>query len=170
MKKNVWMAFSMAIVMAIILTLSGCGGSQQAVMTEPMIEEPEMDTGLLEGEVVTEEIQPIQPKEMQDINFDFDRFDLSPESRAALADNAAWIENNPGVTVQIEGHCDERGSSQYNLALGDRRAKSVYNYLINLGLSASRLSSISYGEEMPTCGEPTEGCWAKNRRAHFSVK
>ena len=139
--------------------------------TEPVEQQAQPEaTGVEPGEVVTEEIQPVQPKGLSDIYFAYDRYDLSPEARATLADNAAWLENNPGVRVQIQGHCDERGSNQYNLALGDRRAKSAYNYLINLGVPADRLSTISYGEEMPQCTEHTEACWAKNRRAHFQVQ
>jgi peptidoglycan-associated lipoprotein len=162
----------MAVAMAALLALSGCAGSQKKGTTAGTgMEGAEgAGTGLAEGQMGSEEIQPIQPKEMTSIGFDYDRFDLSPEARSVLADNAAWMENNAGVNVQIQGHCDERGSNEYNLALGDRRAKSAYNYLVNLGISPSRLSTISYGEELPLCRAASEQCWGQNRRAQFVVK
>lgn len=166
MKKNGWMALSLIVGMILSLGFYGCAGRQE-VATPTEVDETVV---VEETDIITEEIEPIQPKQMSDIFFDFDRFDLSPDDRAVLADNAAWLENNPGAKVQIQGHCDNRGSNEYNLALGDRRAKSAYNYLINLGVSASRISTISYGEEMPQCTQLTEGCWAKNRRAYFNVK
>jgi peptidoglycan-associated lipoprotein len=171
MRRNRWMAFSMMIGLVIFMALTGCAGHKESMVTEDTMKDLEAaEKGLKEGGVISEEIQPIQPVEMQDISFAYDRYDLSPGDRATLADNAAWMENNPDAQVQIQGHCDERGSNQYNLALGDRRAKSAYNYLVNLGVSKSRLSSISYGEEMPACSEQNESCWANNRRAHFMIK
>lgn len=171
MKRRGWMALGLMLGLGILLVFSGCAKKQMVKEEGPGMEEAgPVGSGMEEGEVVTEEIQPIQPKEMKDIYFEFDRFDLSSDARATLADNAAWLQNNPGGTVRIEGNCDERGSNEYNLALGDRRAKSAYNYLINLGVSPSRLSTISYGEEKPQCTEHTESCWQKNRRAHFSAK
>ena len=80
---------------------------------------------------------------------------------------AAWLRANANVTVTIEGHCDERGTNEYNLALGDRRADSAKAFLVDLGIAASRLTTISYGEERPLCTQKTEECWAKNRRDHF---
>ena len=106
---------------------------------------------------------------IRDVNFDFDRYDLRPEMREILKSHAAWLKANPQVKVQIEGHCDERGTNEYNLALGAKRAESVKRYLIDLGVSPATLSTISYGEELPLCKEQNEGCWAKNRRAHFAV-
>jgi len=107
---------------------------------------------------------------LRDINFEFDRYDLSPDMRAILKSHAAWLKANPQVKVEIEGHCDERGTNEYNLALGAKRAESAKRYLSDLGISPSRLSTISYGEELPLCKEQNETCWAKNRRAHFVVK
>ncbi|HXG51987.1 MAG TPA: peptidoglycan-associated lipoprotein Pal [candidate division Zixibacteria bacterium] len=107
---------------------------------------------------------------LRDVNFDFDRYDLRPDAREILKGHAAWLKANPGVRVEIEGHCDERGTNEYNLALGARRAETVKRYLVDLGISADRLSTISYGEELPLCKEQSEACWAKNRRARFVVK
>jgi len=107
---------------------------------------------------------------LRDVNFDFDRRDLRPGAREILKGHAAWLKANPQFRVEIEGHCDERGTNEYNLALGAKRAEIVKRYLIDLGISGSTLSSISYGEELPLCKEQNEACWAKNRRAHFVVK
>ena len=97
--------------------------------------------------------------------FDFDRYDVKDEGRATLQRQAAWLKKYPNVSVQIEGHCDERGTREYNLALGSRRATAAKDYLISLGVEASRVSTISYGKEKPVCVESTESCWAQNRRA-----
>jgi peptidoglycan-associated lipoprotein len=108
--------------------------------------------------------------ELKDINFDFDKYDIRPEDAKTLDANAAWLKSNAEQLVLIEGHCDERGTNEYNLALGERRAKSTMNYLVSQGVQASRITIISYGEERPLCTEHTEQCWARNRRAHFLVK
>ena len=97
--------------------------------------------------------------------FDFDRYDIKDEGRTTLQRQAAWLKKYPNVSLQIEGHCDERGTREYNLALGDRRANSARDALVSLGVSASRIKTISYGEERPDCVESSEACWAKNRRA-----
>jgi peptidoglycan-associated lipoprotein len=87
-----------------------------------------------------------------------------------LVANARWLKSNPTASVLIEGHCDERGTREYNLALGDRRAKATRDDLVSLGIDGSRMTLISYGKERPLCSERTEACWAQNRRAHFLVK
>lgn len=104
-----------------------------------------------------------------DVLFDYDSYDLSSDGRSTLQSNANWLRNNSLVRVEIEGHCDERGTVEYNLALGAKRAKAVRDYLVSLGVSPERLSTISYGEELPLCRDMTEGCWQQNRRAHFLV-
>jgi peptidoglycan-associated lipoprotein len=104
-----------------------------------------------------------------DINFDFDKYDLKPRAREILADKAHFMKNYPTVKVLIEGHCDERGTNEYNLALGERRARAAMNYLISLGIDANRISIISYGEERPLDPGHNEEAWAKNRRAHFVI-
>jgi peptidoglycan-associated lipoprotein len=107
---------------------------------------------------------------LDDIHFDFDRYDIRPEDARILDKNAAWLKDHTNERLMIEGHCDERGTNEYNLALGDRRAKATQSYLIAQGVTSSRISLISYGEERPLCTEHNEACWAKNRRAHFLVK
>ena len=106
---------------------------------------------------------------LKDVFFDFDKYDIRPNDAKILDTNAAWLKSNDNL-VLIEGHCDERGTNEYNLALGERRAKATMNYLVSQGVQASRITIISYGKERPTCTEHSEGCWAKNRRSHFLVK
>ena len=108
--------------------------------------------------------------ELADVFFEFDKYDIRPPDVKILDTNANWLKSNPGHLVLIEGHCDERGTNEYNLALGERRAKSTMNYLVSQGVQANRITIISYGEERPQCSEKSEGCWSKNRRAHFLVK
>ena len=104
---------------------------------------------------------------LKDISFNFDSTSLSETARATLKANADWLKANPSARVQIEGHCDERGTAEYNMALGAKRAQAAMDYLSTLGVAANRLSTISYGEEIPVCKEHNEDCWAKNRRARF---
>ena len=106
---------------------------------------------------------------LKDINFDFDRYSLQPEARQTLKANAKWLKDNPSGRIEIEGHADERGTNEYNLALGARRAQTVKDYLSALGIASDRLSTISYGEELPVCKGQGESCWQKNRRAHFVI-
>jgi len=108
--------------------------------------------------------------ELTDVFFDFDKYDIRPGDAKTLDSNASWLKSNPNHLVLIEGHCDQRGTNEYNLALGERRAKSTMNYLVSQGVQANRITIISYGEERPQCTEHNEACWAKNRRAHFLVK
>ena len=106
----------------------------------------------------------------EDIYFNFDRSDLKPEAQEILKGKAEWLRNNPRESVIIEGHCDERGTNEYNLALGDRRAQSAKNFLIDLGIAESRLTTISYGEERPADPGKNEEAWSKNRRDHFVLE
>lgn len=106
---------------------------------------------------------------MERIHFDFDQFTLSAEARSVLGDNAKYLKANSGVQAVIEGHCDERGSDEYNLALGESRALAAKNYLVSLGINAKRLSVISYGEEKPLVNAANESAWAQNRRAEFKA-
>jgi peptidoglycan-associated lipoprotein len=106
---------------------------------------------------------------LKDVYFDFDRYDVRSADAEILKQNAAAITKNPNWKIQIEGHCDERGTAEYNLALGERRANSVKKYLVSLGIPQARVSTISYGEERPFERGQDEGAWSKNRRAHFIV-
>jgi len=106
---------------------------------------------------------------LKDIHFDFDRYDIRPTDAAILKENAALLNKFTNVKIQIEGHCDERGTVEYNLALGERRATSAKNYLVSLGVASVRISTISYGEEKPLDPIHNEEAWTKNRRAHTLV-
>jgi peptidoglycan-associated lipoprotein len=106
---------------------------------------------------------------LQDIHFDFDRYDLTEEARKLLTENATVLSKHASLKIQIEGHCDERGNSAYNLALGERRATSAKLYLVKLGVQEDRISTISYGKERPLDPGHTEEAWAKNRRCHFVI-
>ena len=107
---------------------------------------------------------------LRDVFFAYDSWAISEEGRQALTRDAEWIKSNHSAQIKIEGHCDERGTSAYNLVLGEKRAKAVRNYLVELGVSANRLSVVSYGKEQPSCSEHAEPCYQQNRRGHLVVK
>jgi len=124
------------------------------------------DGGLGEGNIPVAQAGD----KLADVNFAFDSYALSGNSQRELARHAQWLKSNEDVKVVIEGHCDERGTNEYNMALGERRANATYNYLRNLGVDSGRMSTISYGEELPLDPRSNEAAWAKNRRAHFALK
>lgn len=107
---------------------------------------------------------------LRDIFFGYDSWTISDDQRQALTRDADWMKSNPGAAVKVEGHCDERGTTAYNLVLGEKRAKAVRNYLVELGISANRLSVVSYGKERPSCLDHAESCYQQNRRGHLTVK
>lgn len=108
--------------------------------------------------------------ELKDVNFAFDSSALDASAQAVLKQNARWLLDNPGRSVVVEGHCDERGTNEYNMALGERRARAAYDFLRSSGVKAEQMSTISYGEELPLDPGHNETAWSKNRRAHFSLK
>ena len=122
------------------------------------------------GTMGTEDLTAMEQSIIQDIFFDYDRSDLSASARDILAAIADWMEKDSSVKIRIEGHADERGTSEYNLALGERRANASKRYIVTLGIGKNRLSTISYGEEMPLKEGYNEEAWAKNRRVHFEIK
>ena len=125
-----------------------------------------------EREIITERPAPstfAENANVKPIYFDFDRYDIRPDDARTLEADAAWLKDND-VLILIEGQCDERGTEEYNLALGDRRARATMNYLASLGIATNRMSTVSYGKERPVCTEHAEACWALNRRAHIVVK
>ncbi len=127
---------------------------------------------LEEGESVTAlqvEDTAISSAALKDIHFDFDRYFLTEDARESMAGNAQWMKERPLIKIRIEGHCDERGSEEYNIALGAKRARSAQDYLIQLGINPSRLSTISYGESLPLDPGHNEDAWASNRRVHFVI-
>ena len=108
--------------------------------------------------------------ELPDVHFAFDQYSLRPEAKRVLDAGAAWLKARPEAKLMIEGHCDERGTGEYNFALGERRAKTSKDYLVSRGIDARRIAVVSFGEERPMCADHKESCWLKNRRAHFLVK
>ncbi len=110
-----------------------------------------------------------ESKLLKDVHFDFDKYDIRPADAEILKENAALLMKYPKIKIQVEGHCDERGTNEYNLALGERRANAAKKYLLSLGISTDRISSISYGEEKPLDAGHDEEAWAKNRRGHFII-
>lgn len=118
---------------------------------------------------VREGKSPVGSGPLGEIYFAFDSFDLSSDARATLKRHADWLKSNGSARVEVEGHCDDRGTNEYNLALGAKRAQAAKDYLVSLGIPAERLSTISYGEELPVCREQNEDCWQKNRRDRFVV-
>lgn len=176
-----WLYLSVSAVI-ILLLVGGCArlkkeekltpeqqAAQQQQVAREAEEKREFEKGLTAKKYPGIEGEVLESPQLKDINFDFDRYDLTDLARRILAENAAVLTKHPNIKIQIEGHCDERGSNEYNLALGERRAATAKNYLIKLGIQADRLSTISYGEEMPLDSRHTEEAWAKNRRCHFVI-
>ncbi|PIR21441.1 MAG: peptidoglycan-associated lipoprotein [Deltaproteobacteria bacterium CG11_big_fil_rev_8_21_14_0_20_47_16] len=114
--------------------------------------------------------QTTSPKKISSVYFDFDKYDVRADQQGTMKTNASVLQSNANQKIVIEGNCDERGSSEYNIALGDRRAKSAKSYLVNLGISGDRISTISYGKEKPVCTQHNESCWQQNRRDDFKNK
>jgi peptidoglycan-associated lipoprotein len=143
------------------ITASGPGGSTSATATVTVNAPPPPPPpkGPTDDELFL--------REVRDAYFDYDKADIRPDARASLSQTADFLKGHPSITATIEGHCDERGSTEYNLALGDRRATAVKQYLVSLGVSADRLSTVSFGKEKPFCNESNESCWQQNRRGHF---
>jgi peptidoglycan-associated lipoprotein len=164
------------VALAIGLLLSGCGCFMQAQKGETA-PPPAPQAKVVPPEAKVE--VPVAPAEpapapapapmvmFKDINFDFDKYNIRAGDGAILKDDMAWFNANPGRKVKIEGHCDERGTVEYNLVLGQKRADSTKNYLTGLGLDGKLLETVSYGKERPLDPAHNEAAWAKNRRAHF---
>lgn len=145
---------------------------ETAAVTEEVVHEPVTETIL--SEEVTEELpenlaQLNAQGYLEDAFFDTDRFDLTPAARDALAKNAAWLQKHATISILVEGHCDERNTREYNLALGERRASTVRDYLVFLGIAPQRIQIISYGEERPFAIGHDESAWRLNRRSHFVI-
>ena len=172
MKKKFWIIMTLLVVIPGFMLTVAC--QKRVAVQQPAVEEQKEEVVVVEEK--KEEVVVVPPPTKlddmvmkEDIYFDFDKSNLKPAAQESLLRKAEWLLENSDVTVTIEGHCDERGTNEYNLALGDRRAESAKAFLLNLGVSASRLTTISYGEERPVCFDRDEECWAKNRRAHFTI-
>ena len=134
---------------------------------EPAIKEPVLTEEEIFMKKTLEEINQEKPLAM--IHFDYDKYNIRPDAVPVLEANARWLKKFPTVKILIEGHCDERGTEEYNLALGEKRAKSTMDYLVSLGISPERIRIISYGKSQPLDPRSTEEAWAKNRRAQFLI-
>lgn len=174
MKRKLWIMVTLLLVIPGFMLTVACQKKAVTVVKEPEVKEEKVEEVVEEKKeeviVVAPEPEKLDTTIMQeDVYFDFDRSNLKPVAQDNLLRKAEWLRDNPDITVTIEGHCDERGTNEYNLALGDRRADSAKAFLVNLGIDRTRLTTISYGEERPVCAEQDEDCWAKNRRAHFVI-
>ena len=182
-----YLAVGVLLVVALSMVACSSGPKADAPPPEPtpapaldvdeVVVEEEIDDAVTET-ISTEVVYSELPEDLADLNargyledafFDTDRFDLSPEARGVLAKNANWMLQYSTVLILVEGHCDERNTREYNLALGDRRANAVRDYLISLGVGATRIRTISYGEERPFALGNTEEAFRLNRRAHFVI-
>lgn len=177
----------LAALMALTLVI-GCKSAPPAppAPPPPVVEAPpatEVESTARPAEVI-DEVEPEPPKSIQelqaeanslgllgDVYFDFDKYELRADARERLAKNADYMKSEQGsnLTFTVEGHCDERGTNEYNIALGQNRGTTAVDYLISLGIAASRFKTISYGEEKPFCTESHEACWQHNRRARFVI-
>jgi len=187
-----FMSVIIMLLFSFLLVLSGCSQKRVAVADKPEQVKPAETTTTTSStaskqtpagstkESVSEKITTTkaQPSDadaafeevkssLKDIYFEFDKYDINDASKPVIKQVAAALSKTSGIKVIIEGHCDERGTNEYNLSLGEKRAFAVKEYLLSLGISSSRIQTVSYGEEKPACNESTEECWAKNRRAHF---
>jgi peptidoglycan-associated lipoprotein len=142
------------------LTATGDGGTAEATVRISVSAPPPPPAR-------TESFDELFLKEVRDAYFDYDSAEIRADARGSLQKSADFLKNYPNVRVTIEGHCDERGSTEYNLALGQRRANAVKEYLVSLGLPADRVLTTSWGKEKPFCTESNEACWQQNRRGHF---
>jgi len=182
------------LILVLMIFSIGCAKKYVKVPEEPIRVEKEIDVQEIgvqrekakEAEVVREKILTAEkPKEttlieakeaikeslfeFKDALFDFDRYNIRPDARDVLDSTAEWLKKNKNINILIEGHCDDRGTNEYNLALGEKRAKAAKDYLVSLGVASVRINTISYGEEKPLCTEQVEDCWQRNRRAHFVI-
>lgn len=190
---KIWtIKLSLVCMLLSLMLVVSCGkkkvdtAANEAAMTEQASEETE--TGMGTEEAANEEAMALAAQEeaarkeaeriaqleedfiTMDVHFDYDSSVIVDSEIPTLEAKGEWLRANPDVNIIIEGHCDERGTTEYNLALGDRRAARVKSFLMDLGISASRIQTISYGEERPVAQGHMESAWAKNRRAHFMIK
>jgi len=150
------------VAVASLVALAGCTTKPQASNEAPPPQA--MTSSSTQSSVVPGSAEDLRVNVGDTVHFAYDKYDIQDEDRAILQRQAAWLGKYPQIRVTVEGHCDERGTREYNLALGARRANAVKEYLVSLGVSAGRLDTISYGKERPMCTASNEDCWAQNRR------
>jgi len=196
LRRNKVFVLSAAVILTALILFTGCHkkvstrpeeAPPQPVTSQPVtpqpvtlqpepVQQPKAPEKISEKKVesvVSSDITPAYAEGKEgmfaDILFEYDKYDVKESYKSELQAVAAWMTKNSSTKVSVEGDCDERGTNEYNLALGDRRAKAVKDYLVSLGVLSSRIETISYGEEKPVCTEQSEECWAKNRRAHLVI-
>ncbi|MCJ7614983.1 MAG: peptidoglycan-associated lipoprotein Pal [Desulfobacterales bacterium] len=193
MKKKLWICVALLLVIPGLLMVTSCAkkavidttqadeaaklaaekAKQEEIARQRAIDEKRRieDEKLRTEEAARREIIAARNLFMnENIYFDFDKYNLKSEAQEVLKRKAEWLRNNPGESIIIEGHCDERGTNEYNLALGDRRAQSAKNFIVDLGIAESRLTTISYGEERPADPRQNQDAWSKNRRDQFVIE
>jgi peptidoglycan-associated lipoprotein len=172
-----------ALTLLIVFALGmGCQSLPPKVQPGSLSSEPQSTVSATagaevpDGDALSSSSPPPPPEQfvevprLQDIHFEYDAHDIRPADAFILEENAAWLKANPATLVLIEGHTDERGTSEYNLGLGDLRASAAMRYLTAQGVPAAQMVAVSYGKERPLCAEHGEACWPQNRRAHFLAK
>jgi len=176
MRKNVWLALALVMILPAMFLLVSC--AKNAVQSQPA-QTPQSELPKAENNSVGKaELRDQAPAPEaagaefvnENIYFAFDSAVLSDQAQRILNAKAEYLRMNPGLAISVEGHCDERGTEAYNIALGDRRAQSAKDFLVNMGIGADRLKAISYGEERPIVQGRDEASWAKNRRAQFVIQ
>ena len=191
MKRIYWRYLALALAVFLIFTLPACqkkeitsepyteassgsgtgAGGEEGLTKEGKIGEEELEEGSIKEGTAAERAASAQEMfENEDIYYSFDSASLTPEAQEILQRKAQYLADHPHLKITVEGHCDERGTNEYNLALGDRRAESAKGFLVDLGVASSRMTTISYGEERPVDPGSSEEAWARNRRAHFVLE
>lgn len=177
MKKGnlLWKIGFVALMIGLLITASACSKKAKVDTTDqypqaaqgPSAEELERQQR--EAEALRMKQAALQAFENEDVHFNFDDATLTAEAIEILNQKVAWLRDNAGVSITVEGHCDERGTAEYNIALGERRAQSIVSFLVNAGIPADQIKAVSYGKEKPLDPGHDEAAWAKNRRGHFVV-
>jgi peptidoglycan-associated lipoprotein len=172
MQRAVVLLLTGVLVAVALFGFFGC--AKKAPVEEPTAESGMEEAAMTGGDIPLPETEDIvyieaEPDVFENIHFDFDKYDIRPVDEVILQGIAGWLKENPEKRVLIEGHCDERGTNEYNMALGEQRALAARRFLVGLGIESARLSTISYGEERPLALGHDEEAWARNRRDHFVV-
>jgi peptidoglycan-associated lipoprotein len=155
---------------AAVIALAGCTEKPQASSeTPPPTAMSNSGSDMSQSNVVPGSAQDLKVNVGDTVHFEYDKYAVRDDDRSMLQRQAAWLAKYPQVRVTVEGHCDERGTREFNLALGARRANAVKEYLVSLGVSSARVETISYGKERPMCAESTEDCWSQNRRGVTAI-
>jgi peptidoglycan-associated lipoprotein len=174
MQRTVVLLLAGILVAGVLFGLTGC--AKKPPVDEPITDAEAEAEAALSGEDIPLDEPPedvlyieAEPDVFENIHFDYDKYDIRPRDEVILQGIAGWLKEHDTKRVLIEGHCDERGTNEYNMALGEQRALAARRFLVGLGIESSRLVTISYGEERPLALGSTEDAWARNRRAHFVV-